>query len=274
MRPTAPTARVPVGALVFAWCGAAVFAGSLLYFLYCYLIRFGRTAATGPLATPIVIDVLLFTGFALHHSVFARPAIKRHVTARLRLPLERSLYTWIASALFLVVCAAWRDVPGQLYQLTGAAAVAGYVLQAIGAWLTARSSARLDVLDLAGVRPVIAGGLKPAGPHAGSATPEPRAPPARRSAEREGGSPESGDHVPLVTTGLYGFVRHPLYFAWTLLVFAAPHMTLTRFTFAAVSTAYLAIAIPFEEQSLIRVFGGRYREYQRNVRWRMIPGLY
>ena len=69
-------------------------------------------------------------------------------------PLERSLYTWIASALFLVVCAAWRDVPGELYHLTGAIAGAGYAIQAIGIWLTARSSARLDVLDLAGVRPV------------------------------------------------------------------------------------------------------------------------
>ena len=125
MRPTAPTARVPVGALVFAWGGAAVFAGSLLFFFYCYLIQFGRPAASGPRAAPIAIDILLFTGFALHHSVFARPTINERVAARLPLPLERSLYTWIASALFLAVCAAWRDVPGQLYQLTGAAAIAG-----------------------------------------------------------------------------------------------------------------------------------------------------
>ena len=80
--------------------------------------------------------------------------------------------------------------------------------------------------------------------------------------------------MPLVTTGLYGFVRHPLYFAWTLVVFAAPHMTLTRFTFAAVSTAYLAIAIPFEERALVRRFGAQYSDYQRAVKWRMIPGLY
>ena len=51
-------------------------------------------------------------------------------------------------------------------------------------------------------------------------------------------------------------------------------MTLTRFTFAVVSTAYLALAIPFEERSLIETFGNEYRDYQRKVRWRMIPGLY
>jgi len=59
-----------------------------------------------------------------------------------------------------------------------------------------------------------------------------------------------------------------------LLVFAAPRMTMTRLTFAVLSTAYLAIAIPFEERALVRVFGAEYREYQRRVRWRMIPGAY
>jgi len=255
-RPTAPPARAPVAALVFAWAGAAAFAGSLLFFLYCYLIRFGRPAAPGPIAAPIAIDVVLFTIFALHHSVFARPALKRRVAALLPAPLERSLYTWISSALFLLVCAAWRDVPGQFYHLSGGIAAAAYTLQAIGLWLTARSSAQLDVLDLAGVRPLLnARGLK---------TPD-------LQSDQPSSDP---DHVPLVTTGLYGFVRHPLYFAWTLVVFAAPHMTLTRFTFAAVSTAYLAIAIPFEERALVRRFGAQYRDYQRAVKWRMIPGLY
>ena len=126
-----------------------------------------------------------------------------------------------------------------------------------------RSSAQLDVLDLAGVRPLIA---REPPPEAGSPAANGDLSSVARSAEEE--------HVPLVTTGLYRFVRHPLYFAWTVFVFAAPHMTLTRFTFAAVSTAYLAIAIPLEERALIRVFGGRYREYQHDVRWRMIPGLY
>jgi protein-S-isoprenylcysteine O-methyltransferase Ste14 len=242
--------------MMFAWSGAAVFAGSLLFFLYCYLIAFGRTAAGAGVAGPIAFDAALFTSFALHHSLFARPAVKARVAAVLPAPLERSLYTWVASLLFLLVCAAWREVPGQLYQLGGPAAGAGYLIQAIGLWLTVRSSARLDVLDLAGVRPVLAQELK---------TPDQPDQPAPRPAVT---------HVALVTTGLYGFVRHPLYFGWTLLVFAAPHMTMTRLTFAVLSTGYLAIGIPLEERALVRVFGGQYREYQRTVRWRMIPGLY
>jgi len=237
-------------ALVFVWCGAALFAGSLLFFFYCYFVAFGRPAATDGMAAPLAIDAALFTAFAFHHSVFARPAVKQRIAASMSAPIERSLYTWVASVLFLLVCAAWQAVPGDLYHLRGAAAGVGYAAQGLAVWLTARSSARLDVLDLAGVRPMLAR-TSPAPP-----------------------SESSREHVPLVTTGLYGFVRHPLYFSWTLLVFAAPHMTMTRFTFAVLSTAYLAIAIPFEERSLVGVFGAGYREYQRQVRWRMIPGLY
>ena len=107
--------------------------------------------------------------------------------------------------------------------------------------LTARGSARLDVLDLAGVRAV---------------------------------SPAPVPHVPLQTHGVYGFVRHPVYFAWVLMVVGTPHMTMTRLTFAVISTTYLAIAIPFEERGLLDVFGSEYRDYQKRVRWRIIPGVY
>ena len=254
----AASSRAPGIALAFAWCGAAVFAGSLLFFLYSYLITFGRPAGSIRAITPVVIDCVLFTVFALHHSVFARPAVKSRLAGLVSVPFERSIYTWIASVLFIVVCAAWRDVPGELYQLSGPTALAGYAVQVLAILFTARSSARLDVLDLAGVRPFLS--IRTGEPFDA----------AQGDPELAGGS----EHVPLVTTGLYGFVRHPLYFGWMLLVFAAPHMTMTRLTFAVLSTAYLAIAIPFEERALIRVFGPQYREYQRRVRWRMLPGVY
>jgi methanethiol S-methyltransferase len=235
------TPRHATGALLFSCLGALLFAASLLFFLYSYLLRFGR-GADGATWPPLIVDALLFTGFALHHSVFARAGIKQRLTAIVPDALERSVYVWIASALFLVVCAAWRPVPGELYRLTGAAAAAAYAVHIAGILLTARGSARLDVLDLAGIRPFL--------------------------------RPASSNHVPLQTRGVYGFVRHPVYFAWLLMVFGTPHMTMTRFTFAAISTAYLAIAIPMEERGLIRVFGAEYREYQRRVRWRMLPGVY
>jgi protein-S-isoprenylcysteine O-methyltransferase Ste14 len=239
--------QLNVSRLAIAWAGAALFAASLLWFLYCYEIRFDRRLDDRLSAsTPIAVNVLLFSIFALHHSVLARPGIKRRVQQLVPPALERSLYTWTASVLFIAVCSWWQPVPGELYRLEGVWRIAGYAIQLIGLVLTVRASSKLDVLDLSGVRQVL----------------------------REGAHVESTRHVPLETTGLYGFVRHPLYFAWACFVFGAPEMTATRAVFAIVSTGYLAIAIPFEERGLTHVFGAEYDAYRRKVRWRMIPGIY
>lgn len=230
--------------MTFAWGGALVFALSLLWFLYCYFIRFDRLPAdAGSAAAAVVIDLTLFSVFALHHSILARTPAKRIVERLIPPKFERSLYTWVASVLFIVVCTAWTAVPGVLYRLDGVWRIAGYSVQALGVVLTILASSALDVLDLAGVRQVQSRG--------------------------------SGDRLTaLKTTGLYGFVRHPLYFAWMLLVFGTPDMTATRFVFAVASTGYLALAIPWEERSLVQTFGPAYQAYRRSVRWRMIPGLY
>jgi protein-S-isoprenylcysteine O-methyltransferase Ste14 len=237
MSATPAPERASTGALAFAWCGAALFAASLAYFLYGYVVVFGRPAAPSDRAAAVA--------FALHHSAFARTRVKAAV-ARLATPaLERSVYTWIASLLFIGVCALWQPVGGTLYRLPGALAWIGYAAQAVGLAITARSSARLDVLDLAGVRPLLR--------------------------QTRSGQPE---HVPLETRGLYGFVRHPLYFGWVLVTWGTPHMTATRLAFAAVSTAYLVLAIPFEERALADTFGREYQAYRARVRWRMIPFIY
>jgi protein-S-isoprenylcysteine O-methyltransferase Ste14 len=229
---------------LFAWAGGAAFLASLLWFLYCYIVDFDRRSPA-PLVRGITIDVALFSLFAAHHSLLARSGVRRLVHQLVPAPPERSLYTWVASLLFIGVCALWRALPGSVYSLDGFWRAAAYLLQAAGIVLTIRASALLDVLDLAGVRPVL---LAQSGK------------PAR--------------HVPLETRGLYGFVRHPLYFAWTLFVFATPDMTATRALFAVVSSGYLALAIPWEERSLVEVFGADYEAYRRKVRWRMVPGIY
>jgi methanethiol S-methyltransferase len=254
----------PAGARLFAWTGAALFAGSLAYFLYAYLVRYGAPAPTSGTAADtagaVLANVAMFGVFALHHSIAARTSIKARIMRVIPPVLERSAYTWTASLLFIAVCAGWQFLPGELYHLTGAAALPGYLLQAAGVAMTLYSSARLDVLNLAGVRPLL-----------NSGTPDDR---------RHGKHGKHVEHVPpvpsapLETSGPYAFVRHPLYFAWVVLVFAAPHMTWTRAAFALISCTYLAIAIPFEERSLIHTFGAEYRAYQQRVRWRMIPGLY
>ena len=77
-----------------------------------------------------------------------------------------------------------------------------------------------------------------------------------------------------MASGPYAWVRHPIYVGWFLMVFATPMMTATRLVFAIVSSAYLIIAIPFEERSLRHSFGEDYARYTLAVKWRMIPFIY
>lgn len=86
--------------------------------------------------------------------------------------------------------------------------------------------------------------------------------------------PTPNSHTEFKTTGPYGLVRHPIYLGWFLMVFGVPVMTGTRLVFAIVSCAYLLIAIPLEERTLQRTTGGRYEDYMRLVRWKLVPGVY
>lgn len=238
-----PSGAVPPAAAAFAWAGALLFAASLVYFAYAYLVVFAGAGADGAWLGPALANSAMFSVFALHHSLFARTGLKNLVRRYAGPILERSIYTWVSSALFLLVCWAWQPVPGEVYRLHGAAWWVGVLAQVAGGVFTFVGSRALDVLDLAGVRAVRA---------------------------RPSGSAEPS----LVTTGAFAVVRHPLYFGWLLFVFGAPHMTATRAVFAIVSTVYLALAIPWEERGLVRTFGTGYEDYRRQVRWKMLPGIY
>jgi methanethiol S-methyltransferase len=226
---------------VIAWGGAAIFFVSLAFFLYSYLVVYARPVPSTPPGA-VAFDIALFTAFALHHSVFARHGVRARVTRLVPPGLERSVYVWAASLLFIVVCALWQPVAGVFWQVDGAPRVLLWALQLFGAWLTLRSAAIIDVWDLAGLRRV-------------------------DRLARAGGTD-------FKTVGPYGWVRHPIYSGWFLLVFATSPMTGTALLFAIVSSVYLLVAIPMEERSLRDTTNGAYERYSRQVKWKLIPGIY
>jgi protein-S-isoprenylcysteine O-methyltransferase Ste14 len=225
-----------MGARVFVWLGGALFAASLGLCAWTFGVVMGRAAAPGGWEA-IAVDAALITIFALHHSLFARERVKDRLARSVPAPLLRSVYVWIASLLLMLVCVVWRPIGGQLYAVSGVLAVPLAAVQLVGLWITARGVARIDPLELAGIRP---------------------------AAQTEG----------LQVTGPYHWVRHPLYLGWLLMVFGAAHMTGDRLAFAVLTTFYLVVAIPWEERSLRRSFGADYTRYMREVKWRMIPFIY
>jgi methanethiol S-methyltransferase len=221
----------------FVWAGGTLFVASLALTAWSYTMWLGvDRPPTG--WTSIVINGLLVTLFALHHSAFAREPIKNRLATLIPTRLLRSVYVWVASSLLVFVNWFWQPVGGSLYRVTGWPAWIFATVQIAGIWMIARSARAIDPLELAGIR-----------------------------------NPKMTD-VELQTRGVYGLVRHPLYFGWALGVFGAAHMTGDRLAFGVLTTSYLVIAIPWEERSLEREFGQSYRLYKQAVRWKMLPYLY
>ena len=221
----------------FVWAGGAMFVTSLALTAWTYTMWLGTDRlATG--WTSIALDGLLLTMFAFHHSAFAREPIKKRLASLVPTRLLRSVYVWIASSLLVFMDLFWRPVGGNIYRVTGWPAWIFAIVQLAGVWMIARSVRAIDPLELAGIR-------------------NPKA--------------MNGE---LQTNGVYGLVRHPLYFGWVLCVFGAAHMTGDRLTFAVLTTGYLVMAMPWEERSLEREFGQSYRLYKQAVRWKILPYVY
>jgi protein-S-isoprenylcysteine O-methyltransferase Ste14 len=77
----------------------------------------------------------------------------------------------------------------------------------------------------------------------------------------------------LVTSGLYRYVRHPLYTAGAAFIWLTPVMTTTLLAVYAALTAYLYLGTFHEEARLRAEFGEAYAEYQKRVP-RLIPRLW
>jgi len=216
--------------------GLVVFMASLALMAWWWVTLAGRTAAGGGFSAAIE-DAFLFSVFALHHSLLARPWAKQRVRRVLPEDLVRTSYVWIGSLLLIAVCLFWQPVGGSVYTTKGAWALPLYAIQLVGVAVGTLAVRRISVRELAGLTP-----------------------------------PGSADELEF--GGPYRLVRHPLYLGWVLVFFGTPHMTGDRLLFALVSTIYLIIAMPFEEAGLHRQFGERYLEYRRIVPWRLIPYIH
>jgi protein-S-isoprenylcysteine O-methyltransferase Ste14 len=65
----------------------------------------------------------------------------------------------------------------------------------------------------------------------------------------------------LVTSGLYRYVRHPLYTAGLALIWLTPVMTLNVLALDLAFTAYIIVGARYEERKLQREFGQPYTDY-------------
>ena len=190
-----------------------------------------------PAGRALLVDLCLLAAFAIQHSGMARPAFKRWWTTLVPEAAERSTYVLVSSLALAVLYVYWEPMGGVVWSApTGA--IRGTIIGAyVFGWaLLLYTTFLIDHFDLFGLRQVW-----------------------RRLCNRT-------YRAPLFRTpSLYKLVRHPLYIGWLMIFWAAPTMTLAHLLFAMVTTAYILIAIRWEESDLESAFGEVYVDYKRRT---------
>lgn len=219
---------------------------TLFLFAFLYAIGFvgnifvPKSIDTGPessLPEALIINTLLLSLFAIQHSVMARQWFKRAWTKIVPEPVERSTYVLLASLVLLLLFWQWRPMRAVIWDVqnpTGRILLQG--LFWIGWGQVLASTYLVDHFGLFGLKQVYRY-LKG----------QPDEPPAFK------------------TPSLYRYVRHPLYLGFIIAFWSTPHMTLGHLFFAAVCTAYILVAIQFEERDLMRFYGDTYTRYRTQV---------
>lgn len=174
--------------------------------------------------------------FFLQHSGMirqrARGAMRRFL-APICIPAVYAITSGLALSLVVVL---WQPSQTQIFSLHGPARIAVYALAAIAFGLLAWGWRTLRSFDPLGLRPLM-----------GSQ------------------HPDAAANTVFAARGAYGLVRHPLYLAIILLIWAVPDLTTDRLLFDVLWTAWIVLGTILEEADLVAECGESYRAYQRIV---------
>jgi protein-S-isoprenylcysteine O-methyltransferase Ste14 len=228
--------------LIFTY-GVTCYALSIATLLYtaAFLINVGvpkpiDSTPEVPFISALAINIALLALFSVQHSVMARPTFKRWWTRIVPEPAERSTYMLFSSAALAVLFAYWQPMGVVVWNFEAPVARATlYGVFAFGWAVLLVASFLINHFDLFGLRQVWLQLL------------------GRRY-----------EPLPFKVTALYRYVRHPIYLGWLLIFWATPTMTVAHLVFAVATSAYILIAIWFEERNLVAAHP-EYEGYRRQV---------
>jgi protein-S-isoprenylcysteine O-methyltransferase Ste14 len=223
--------------------------GAYLFFFctFLYLIGFvgnwlvpkgidGGTPPTSPGAA-VVVDMLLLGIFAVQHTIMARPAFKEVWTRWVPWHVERSTFVLLSTAILAVMAWQWRPLPEPVWHVESPLIAGLLTAVSLGGWgIVLVSTFLIDHFELFGLTQTVTYAMG-----------RPHEPPTFK--ERL----------------FYRWVRHPLMLGFLIAFWATPTMSRGHLLFAAVTTAYILIAIQIEERTLVQLHGDHYRDYQRRV---------
>jgi protein-S-isoprenylcysteine O-methyltransferase Ste14 len=189
-----------------------------------------------PFVKALAADLGLLGLFALQHSIMARQWFKTAWTKIVPKSVERSTYVLFSSVALILLFWKWQPMGGTVWSVENSSVrLALNVLFAIGWLIVLAATFLINHFDLFGLRQVWLNLI---------------------------GRPYT--QLSFGTPVMYRYVRHPLYFGWLVVFWAAPTMTAAHLVFTIATTAYILIAIQFEERDLVRLHQ-EYAEYRRRV---------
>lgn len=227
-------------------------AAYLMFFaVYAYLIGFLTNlvvpwsidkSSTSNVWLSAGVNVLLLLTFGVQHSVMARPGFKRWWTTIVPAPIERTTYVMISNGLMILMFCCWMPMPMEVWHVQSQALRCTiWALCLAGFLLVPAASMLINHFDLFGIRQVWL--YMQETPYT---------------------------HLPFRTPLMYKLVRHPLYVGWLMSFWFTPTMSVGHLLFAGIMTAYILIAIQFEERDMSEVYGEEY-EVWRSKTGMLIP---
>jgi protein-S-isoprenylcysteine O-methyltransferase Ste14 len=232
---------------------------SLLFAIICYAIFFATflyliafvgdlalvpktvdsPLSTMPRVNKAVIDVALIALFGLQHSIMARPAFKRAWTQVVPPSIERSVYVLFASVALIILFSFWQPLGRTIWQVSPDMRWLSMILWAMfwgGFGIVLITTFLINHFELFGLQQAWF-----------------------NMRGQEAAKPEL--RQPL----FYRYVAHPLYAGFFLAFWATPHMTVGHLLLAVGLSAYMLLAIRYEEHDLTGVFGEQYSRYRSGV---------
>jgi protein-S-isoprenylcysteine O-methyltransferase Ste14 len=227
--------------LLFAGIAYAIFFATFLYLIgfvggFAFIPKtVDSPAASVGAGAAVVIDLALIALFGVQHSVMARPGFKKAWTRVVPSAVERSVYVLITSAALIVMFLFWQPIDSLIWNVANPIGRnLLWILFWAGFGIVLVSTFLINHFELFGLQQAWLHG-------------------------REEQPPQ------LREPSLYRFVRHPMMAGFFLAFWGIPTMTAGHLLLAAGMSAYILIALHYEERDLVRLFGAGYEDYRGRV---------
>ncbi len=197
---------------------------------------------------PALVVYAAFAAFALLHSLTVSGRFKGLVAAVIG---ERAIRAWyrlaftvFSAAITAALVSIYLGQPDIfLYRPPGYVLWPAHALQFAGVYLLIAASRPFDLGSFTGVSQAIK--LIRTG--------------------RTGGDIEGIPHSGLVTFGVYGLVRHPMYLGGILMFAFEPNVSVNCLVIRVMAVSYFVYGGLVEDARLVAAFGEEYRDYKKRV---------